>query len=113
MKLLDDRMELLNTVTGEYLKMGVVSDGLKRYIIFTSIETGKIYIEEIYVSLNASTNANLDIRLKKIDLAEEWKAIFKYITTQTTVLSEKRLTKIFGKNLPLTATSEKKNDRKK
>ena len=113
MKLLDDRIEMLNTISGEYLKLGIVSDGLKRYIVFTCLQDGKIYIEEIYVSMNASTSSNIDIRLKKVEHDEEWKAIFKYITTETTVLSKKRLKKIFGDVLPYNTTIEDKNDRKK
>ena len=96
MRTINEKLESFTTPTGTYLKLGLIMDGIIRYFVFTSLKTGKIYIEQVYTTNDNINIGSFIVNLKQIDNEEEWKTIFKYVTTQTTILSEKRLNKIFG-----------------
>ena len=94
MKVLDDKIYAIETPTGFFIKLGLVSDFLTRYLIFIDPNTKNIYIEEIYALKNLSEITNTSLKLKKIEDSKEWNSVFKYVTTKTNILSEKRLAKI-------------------
>jgi len=94
MKVLDNKIYAIKTPTGLFIKLGLVSDFLTRYLIFIDPNTKNIYIEEIYALKNSLEVSGASLKLKKIEDDKEWNSVFKYITTKTNILSEKRLAKI-------------------
>ena len=94
MKTIDERMVEFTSFNGQiFIRLGIIKDDFKRYIVFIDPVEGKIYIEEIWAK---RFGTNFEMYLRKIENDEEWKTVFEYITTKTTILSKKRLKKLLN-----------------
>jgi hypothetical protein len=87
MRLITDRPRAL---TGSFVLMGQVEDGLNQYACIFDTSNGKVYFEEMYWTTGVRGN-EMTAKLKEIEDESEWKTVNKFVTRKTTILSPKKL----------------------
>lgn len=89
MRLITDRPDGVITAKN-FVCMGVVEDNMKRYACLLDLSTGKIYIEEVFWTAGVRGNI-VTAQLAEVADETEWKAVYRFVTEKTTILSPKKL----------------------
>lgn len=74
----------------EFILMGVIEDAMVRYACLVNAATAQIHIEEIYWTRGIRGN-EVTANLRSVDDDQEWKAVYRFVTEKTTILSPKKL----------------------
>jgi DNA replication protein DnaD len=87
MRLVTDRPTALS---GSFVLMGIIEDGLNKYACVFDTSNGKMYFEEMYWTTNVKGN-EATAHLREIGDDKEWAIVNGFVTKSTTILSPKKL----------------------
>lgn len=89
MRLITDRPTAIPTAKS-FILMGMVEDNMTRYACMLDASDGKVYIEHMVWGLGVKGN-EATAHLTEVTNDEEWRAVYKFVTEKTTILSPKKL----------------------